>query len=241
MHTPDSYGVTAAEAERETQISLAHILGVLRRYSAAIATILLAVALAYLMLAVALYILGPASEVTTLPFRVVFEGADAGRYPNGMEFNSTEITATPVLQKVHAATGLQKFATFADIKNAIYVVEHNKELDRLALEYNAKLSDPKLSPLDRERLEREYDLRKESIRRTDYALTLVVDERTRSIPRALRIQVLKAVLDTWAEQAMTEKGAGRYRIPVLSRNILGPETSLDGRDYLVTIDILRTK
>lgn len=241
MQNRDFHHAPQADDERENSISLAHAIAVWRRYRPAMVAILLAIAIAYGLVAIGLYLFGAANEVTTLPFRVVFQGADAGRYPNGMEFSSTEITATPVLEKVYKTAGLQRFLTFAELKDAVFVVEHNEELERLSLEYNAKLADPKLSPVDRERLEREYDLRKESIRRTDYALNLAVNERTNSVPRPLRIQVLQAVLETWAEQAMNEKGAGRYRIPVLSRNILGSETSLEGRDYLVTVDILRTK
>jgi hypothetical protein len=222
-------------------ISLAHLLAALRRYRPAITVVLAVLLIGYALLAIALYLFGPATVVTTLPFRIVFEGADAGRYPNGLAFSTTEITATPVLQRVYNDNRLQRFINFADLKSSIFIIEQNKELDRLALEYNAKLGDARLSPVDRERIEREYDLRKESIRRTDYALNFVDDDRTASVPRALRIQILKSVLDAWAEAAMNDKGAGRYRIPVLSRNILEPENALEGQDYIIATDILRTK
>lgn len=227
--------------DADEPVSLAHIIGIWRTYLPATLTILAAIAVAYALVAVVLYLLSPAKRVTTLPFRVVFEGADANRYPNGMNFNTTEITATPVLQKVYTANRLEKFVKFVDLKNSIFVIEYNKELERLASEFNARLSDPRLSPVDRDRIQTEYDLRRDSIRRTDFALTFVVDERTHSMPARLRTQILKSVLDVWAEQAMIEKGAGRYRIPVVSKNILAPEMSLEGRDYIVSIDILRTK
>lgn len=242
MQTHEVHGASPHLREApDDKISLAHILGILRGYRSAILTILLAIVVAYTLFAVALYLLGPWKQVTTLPFRLMFEGADSGRYPNGMEFNSSEITATPVLQRVHQTQNLQRFIDFSDLKAAVFVAEHNKDLDRLALEYNSRLSDPKLTPVDRERLEKEYDLRKDSIRRTDYALMFVADRKTSKIPRPLRIQILKSILDTWAEQAMNEKGAGRYRIAVLSRNILQPITTLETQDYIVAIDILRTK
>ena len=236
FRTPQSH----LEPSKE-QISLGHISAVLKRYRPAISTALLAIIVLYALVAIMLYLFGPTQHVTNLPFRVVFEGADAGRYPNGMEYNSTEITATPILQKVYTENGLQRYVKFSDLKSSVFVIERNRDLERLALEYDAKLSDPKTSPIDRDRIEKEYDPKKGSIRRTDYALSMVVDDRSKAIPAPIRVQVLSSILSSWADQAMNEKGAGRYRLPVLSRNILGPESAQESRDYLVAIDILRTK
>ena len=228
-----------AQSHADDTISLAHVTDVLKRYRPAIAASLVAVAISYVLLSVLLYLFGPAQQITSVPFRLVFDGADAGKYPNGTDFSTTEITATPTIQKVYTDSGMQRFGTFAELKSSIFVIERNKDLARLALEYDAKLADPKIYQIDRERIEREYDLKKGSIRHTDFALSMAVDDQSRIIPAPIRVQVLKSILDTWADQAMNEKGAGRYRIPVLSRNIL--EAPPESRDYLIAIDILRTK
>ncbi|MGZ5493713.1 MAG: hypothetical protein ACXWHG_08885, partial [Thermoanaerobaculia bacterium] len=225
----------------ESSNSLAHVMGVLRRYAGVIAVSVLAVAFLYLIVAIAVYVFGEAQQVTSLPFRVVFEGADAGTYPNGLKFNSSEIVATPVLQRVYTASNLSRFIGFSALKSRVFVLEANKDLDRLSLEYQAKLAEPRLSPMERDRLEKEYDLKKESLRRAEYSLNMALDDDTKSIPRGLRSEVLNSILRTWGEQAMQEKGAGMYRIPMLSRNIFAADTSLQSLDYVVAVDVLRSK
>ena len=65
-------------------------------------------------------------------------------------------------------------------------------------------------------------------------------ERLKSLPRDLMEKVLMDALNTWARQADERKGATRYNVAVLSANVLQKDV-LEREDYLVAIDILRSK
>ena len=58
----------------------------------------------------------PTDLFGTVHFRVLFDGADQGEYPNGTPFSSAEIVATPVLEQVFAANDLQRYHGFQRIQ-----------------------------------------------------------------------------------------------------------------------------
>ena len=74
--------------------SASYILRTLRSYAPVIGLSLAAIGIGYLILAVALYILAPSSRVTTVPFRLDWEGATRGEYPNGQRFSPVEVIST---------------------------------------------------------------------------------------------------------------------------------------------------
>ena len=53
------------------------------------------------------FALQPNAWSATLGFRPVFEGADDGKYPNGLAFASTDITASSVIAQVFTKNSLQ--------------------------------------------------------------------------------------------------------------------------------------
>lgn len=179
-------------------------------------------------------------RVGTLTFRVTFEGAERGTYPNGMAFSPAEIVAAPVLTEVFDKNGLQQYGRFEDFKSAVSVVEANEAIDLLTLEYQAKLSEPRLTAADRARLEEEFRRKRDSLRDPRYALTLRRTERFRAMPGIVVGKVLTDILNTWAAQAAERKGALKYNIPTFSKNIL-PKDLLSAEDYIIGIDIVRSK
>ena len=60
------------------------------------------------------------------------------------------------------------------------------------------------------------------------------------LPDSLLGKILQDTLSTWAKQAAERKGAVRYDIPVVSKNVL-QKGLIDSEDYVIDVDMLRTK
>jgi hypothetical protein len=186
------------------------------------------------------YAWAPKERVASLGFQLTFEGADRGEYPNGTKFSSAEIVSTPVLTEVFKANDLQRYTTFSKFKDGMFVLQTNRDLELLSFEYTAKLSDSKLGPVDRARLEEEFRRKRESLSAAGFSLNIRRSEGLIGIPNASLSKILQDTLSTWASQTAEKKGATRYNIPVLSKNALQRDF-LTSEDYIISADILRTK
>jgi len=233
-HEPLPHEVEAPE------ISAAHIVVTLRRYRRTILFWLTTVMLVYAIAAVAIYALSPGIESTTLPFRLDFDGAENNQYPNGLKFSSTDIVAANVLTRVYQTNNIAQYLSFRRFKDAIFLQESSRELEKLNLEFEARLADSKLSPVDRERIEREYQLRRSSLRHAEFSLSFADTRPLKAVPEDMREKVLRSVLSVWADVADREKGAVKYRLPVLTTNVV-IRNSIGPREYLVELDILRSR
>ena len=188
----------------------------------------------------AAYVSQAVERLGTLEFRLLFEGASQGQYPNGTLFSSAEITSTPVLTEVFEANDLERYGSYEDFKNSVFVLQSNPELELLSYEYQAKLAASGLSPVDRRRIEDDFRTRRQSLTDPRFSLTLREDARVARMPPSLVSKVLDDTLATWARQADERKGALRYNIPVFSRNILRRDL-IEAEDYITGIDILRAQ
>jgi hypothetical protein len=182
----------------------------------------------------------PAERTGSIQFRLLFDGAAAGQYANGTPFSVSEIVASPVLTEVYKVNDLQRFGKYEDFKDSMFVQQSNPELDLLAYEYQGLLADTKLSPVDRARIEDEFRKKRAAIVDPSYSISMRRSERLKTLPRALMEKVLMDTLNTWATQADERKGATKYNVAVLSSNVLQRDV-LEREDYLVAIDILRSK
>jgi hypothetical protein len=178
--------------------------------------------------------------ITSLPFRLDFEGAENGLYPNGLKFNSTDIVGANVLARVYEIDNAARYMTFRRFKEAIFLEESSRELEKLNAHFDALLSDPKLSSVDRERIEREYQLRRSTLRHAEFSLNFADDRLLKHVPSDAREKILRDVLTVWAEVADREKGAVKYRLPVLTSNVLVRDVA-GPREYLIELDVLRAR
>lgn len=201
---------------------------------------LLAVLGAFIFGSVYVYVAAPTERIGAIEFRLLFDGADRGQYPNGTGFSATEIVSTPVLTEVFRANELQRFGRFEDFKDALFIQQSNPEIDLLSSEYQAKLADARLTSVDRARLEEQFRKKREALTDPRFSLTLRRHERFSSMPRSLMEKILNDTLSTWAKQADERKGATKYDIPMFSQNVLN-RSAIEAEDYLVGIDMLRAK
>lgn len=234
---PDDYYENNRSASA-APLAISHIIRTLRIYSPVIALSLATVMVGYLILAIAVYVLSPSQAVTTLRFRVDFQGADLGQYPNGTKFSGAEIITTPVLLKAYDANDLGRFTTFADFTKAIFVLESNTAHDSLSLEYQSRMADPKLMPVDRERLQREYESKLASLSKDQYSINYLRPGKFKSVPESVARKVLHDILREWTEFVAKEQHVLEYNVALLSPSAVG--TNLEaGYDPIVATQMLR--
>lgn len=183
--------------------------------------------------------LKPTERTGSLQFRLLFDGASEGRYPNGTSFSPAEIVATPVLNEVFRINDLQRYGSYQDFKDSMAVLRSSVAIDMLAAAYSARLADTRLTAVDRARIEDEFRKKREALIDPVYTVTIRRSERLSSMPAALMEKVLNDTLQVWARQTDEVKGVTRFDVPVFSPNILKPD--ILEQDYLMAADGLRVQ
>jgi hypothetical protein len=232
--------VPSAEDVYEDGIQMRPLLRCVWSYRRVIAGVVAGVMAVFVAVAMVVFVSAPVERIGSFGFRLLFDGASEGRYPNGTPFSTAEITSTPVLTEVFDANDLDRFSSFEAFRNSIFVLQRNSELDALSFEYQVKLADSRLTPVDRSRLEDEFQTKRDSLSNPEYTLNLRTSTRTAAMPRPLTSKVLDDTLSVWATQASERKGALLYDTPVLSGNILRRDMVM-APDYLRGIDVFRTQ
>jgi len=220
-------------------MSISHLVHTLRAYAPVIFLSVMVVGVLYVVIAVGLYVFSPAQRITTQTFRLDFEGAAEGHYPNGIKFSSSDIITTPILLRVFQENHLDRFTKFPNFSRAVFVLEANLDYERLAADYQSRLGDPKLSAIDRERILREWQAKSASIAKNDYSINWLRTPDTSGVPESV---VKKALLDTlngWARYAANDQHVLKYRLTVFSPQIIG--TADDDGELIVAIQVLRSK
>ncbi|HEV2722166.1 MAG TPA: hypothetical protein VG323_19245, partial [Thermoanaerobaculia bacterium] len=235
---PDSHQPETVDVV-ERPMSISHLVHTLGAYAPVIVLSMAAIALLYIVVAIALYVFAPAQQITTQKFRLDFAGSNEGKYPNGLKFTSSDITSTPILLTVFKNNQLDRFTSFPSFSRAIFILEANADYERLAADYQARLADPKLSVIDRERILREWQAKASAVAKNDYSVNWLRTRDTAGVPEPL---VRKALLDTlsgWAQYATKEEHVLSYRLNVYSPDMMAPEAAT--REPMVAIQVLRSK
>jgi len=223
----------------DDEVSLKPYFEALRGYRRLIGAAVAGVAVLYLLGVLMVFLIAPVERLGSIQFRLLFDGAEKGQYPNGTLFSASEIVAAPVMTDVFNANGLERFGKYADFKESVFVLQSNPELDLLAREYEARLADPKLNPIDRNKIEDDFRQKRDALVDPLYTISMRRHERLTTLPRDLMNKVLIDILNTWAKQADERKGATKYNVDVLSASSL-PRDVIEREEYLVAIDILRS-
>jgi hypothetical protein len=221
-------------------ISLKPYFETLWSYRGVIAVSVVAAATCYLVGVLLLFLTSPVERLSSVPFRLLFDGAEKGEYPNGTLFSTSEIVAGPVLTEVFKIDDLKRFGKYEDFKDTMFVLQSNLDLDLLGYEFQGRLADTRLTPVDRSRIEEEFRRKREALVDPVYSLKMRRHERLTGMPPDLVNKILLDVLAVWAKQADERKGATKYNVDVLSPGILQRQM-LEQEDYLVAIDIMRAK
>lgn len=212
---------------------------VMWRYRRAIGFGLVGVAAAYLVVVGLAWLFLPTEQLATITFRVEMQGAAQGAYPNGAKFSPDEIIATPVLARVYEINDVKRYGEFSDFASSFLIENWNPERDAVAREYQAKLSDTRLNPVDRARLEGEFQNKIKALNIPEYRLSFRRRASLVHMPRTLVAKILDDTLKTWAQFAAERKGALLHNVPVIGRSVLQWE-QIATQEYLIGVDMLRT-
>src|SRR4051794_23323878 len=212
---PDTHHVDTVEVV-DRPISISHLVRTLRAYKPIIVLTTAAIAIAYMVLAIAIYVFSPHQSVTTQQFRLDFEGASTGRYPNGLKFSTSDIVSTPTLLTVFNDNHLERFTRFSTFSRSIFVMEANPEYELLAATYASRLSDPRISAVDRERIQREWEAKAASISKSDYSMNWLRSNESARVPESVVRKTLVDTLTLWAKNATNEQHVLNYRLSILS-------------------------
>ena len=237
---PDSPDHYHSEDTVERPMSVSHFFQVLHAYSPVIKLTMAAVFIGYIIVAMTLYLMAPSRRVTSLPFRLEFDGADRGEYPNGARFSSAELISTPVLRTVFTQNRLERFTTFADFSSSVVVLESNAAREALSRDYQARLSDPKLTSVDRERIQREYEMKLTSLSKSEYAIHYLDERRGTVVPPIVVEKVLHDILKEWANLASREQHVLEYRVAVISPDIVST-TPVEQDNPIIATEVLRAR
>jgi len=178
----------------------------------------------------------PTAWSATIGFRPVFDGADIGKYPNGLPFAASDITQASVIGEVFAKNDLKAHCSLDAFRNGLVVDESSPALQFLTVDYQARLSDPRLTVLDRQRLQDEYTARRQGLAR-EYRLVFVRPAACRTLPEDLSLKAMAEVLETWANESQERRGVLRMTA-VLSPTLFDLHES-DGDSLLVRSDLVR--
>lgn len=231
---PDTYRDSA-----DVTPSIYRIVRILAEYRAFLGLGLLAVAGGYILVAAVLLLRAPSQRVVALPFRLEFSGASEGTYPNGLKFSSGDIVAAPIVTAVYQRNRLDRFLSPGAFTRSLVVIESNQALEQLTADYRSRLADPRLSPVDRERLTAEFRQKSASLSKGDWALTLVVPDKSGTIPDVVAKKVLQDVLTLWAEDTAIKRKALQFRVPTLTANVFREDASSE--ELVISLMRLRSR
>lgn len=161
----------------------------------------------------------PVRWTVSLEFRPTFEGAQDGKYPNLLPFAPSDIADPSVLDQVFETNKIQEFCSGNDFRSSFVVERRSPELQLIDSDYQSRLGDTRLSPVDRQRLLDEYH----ALRATaplQYALRFIRPAECRSLPAAVATKMLDDVLLIWATDSETKRGVLKQRVKLLSPNVL---------------------
>jgi hypothetical protein len=152
-------------------------------------------------------------------FRPTFEGANNGKYPNGLPFSSNDVVDESIVNQVFDSNQMQGYCDREPFRSGFFVEQTSMDLRFLDFDYGARLADTRLTPVQRDQLEAEYHAKRTGMP-VEYELVFLLPRTCKSIPPTLVFKALSDVLAAWAHDADTKRGVLKIRASVLTPAIL---------------------
>lgn len=224
----------------EETISLMGAIKKLYRYRRTIGGVGIVFSALYSLLVLALFLWTPVLTRVSMEFQLTFEGVEADKYPNGMEFSIQDIVSTPVLSTVYESNGLESVLSLQEFLDSIYVSRESASVELLDDEYRGKLADLRLNLVDRLRLEDEYRTKRGTLKSASYSVNFLREQSVVRLSTSQIKKILGDILAGWADFVDQRKGVLEYQIPTYSRNAVQDDL-MRSQDYIVMADLLRSK
>lgn len=203
--------------------------------------LVLAVGVTLLVGATALYhfLLGqPVRRASVLEFRPTFTGVNEGEYPNGLPFSSTDVAVPQVLDLVYDDNLIAEYCSREAFRSGFFVEQRSDASAFLDAEYQARLSDARITPVERQRLQLEYEAKRAALP-VQFRLVFVKPRSCAAIPQVVVAKAMTDVLTTWAEESETKRGVLNQRVDVLTPAMLDVGEGMES-SRLLRADLLRT-
>lgn len=163
-------------------------------------------ALSGLILAVAVWFTCPVTTISSIEISLDFQGAQQGKYSHGLPFSPEDLLDQSLLEKLYEKHQLKQWLDFNSFKNALSINQSGKALNELRREYESKLGNAKLTALERQNLEAEFQSRLKTATSSLYTISWTEYGRHARTPhRAVRQKVLEDLPLLWAETAISQK------------------------------------
>jgi hypothetical protein len=182
--------------------------------------------------------LQPTTWSATLGFAPVFEGASAGRYPNGLPFAASDIVNSTIVDEVVQKNGIAEWCPADKFLSALVVQESSPDLQFLNAEFQARLSDVRLTAVDRQRAQEEYAARRGALR-PQYQLHFYRPQACAGLQPQLVYKALVEIIENWASASEAKRGVLKVRVSMLTTSIFDTDGAKD-EPLFVRADMVRT-
>jgi hypothetical protein len=180
--------------------------------------------------------LQPTRRSYSLEFRPTFTGAESGQYPNGLPFSVSEVADSSILDMVYDKNEISQFCGREIFRGGFFVEQRSAQSISLDAEYQGRLSDPRVTSIERQRLQDEYQSKRDALP-MQYRLVFTQPEACASIPGVVVTKAMTEVLTTWASESDSKRGVLNHNVEVLTPAML--DSTLEGSS-LLRADLLRT-
>ena len=187
----------------EDVISLAPLGGLIWRYRHWLMVCFLGCGLVGVGVFAMLALVLPHTTNASLGLELKFAKLGKSEYPNRQPFSPNDLLSAGLLKKVYQANHLERYLEFDDFKNSLSIKLSGDPLAALQLEYKAKLGGPKILSEEKERLEKEYKIRREAIINSEYSLVWTQKgSLAKTVPASVKAKALEDIPRYWAEDAV---------------------------------------
>ncbi len=183
------------------------------------------------------FALQPSAWSAGIGFRPIFEGADEGKYPNGLPFAAADITDASVVDQAFAKNDLRAYCALDDFRTGFSVQLSSTSLQFLSAEFQARLSDSRLTSVDRQRVQDEFVARRRALPKS-YELMFVRPLECASLPQPVVLKAMSEILEIWAYDSEARRGVLKASVAVLSPEVFNIQETKDTA-LLVRADLVR--
>ena len=180
----------------------------------------------------------PVRQASVLEFRPTFRGVSDGEYPNGLPFSPTDFAAAPILDLVYDGNLIAEYCSRDVFRGGFFVEQRSDASAFLDAEYQSRLSDNRITPVERQRLQSEYEAKRDALP-VQFRLVFVKPRPCATIPQVIVTKTMADVLTTWASESESKRGVLNHQVEVMTPAMLDVGLGLESSG-LLRADLIRT-
>ena len=154
----------------------------------------------------ALWLVLPKQSRATMDVSFVFPDASSAFYPNKLPFHPEDLLENVLLRRNFQINQVNRWMIYDDFKSSFSLRQAGQELLALGREFQGKLDDRKLTPVERQKLEEEF--RSKLVKIPNPTYQIIWNQKGRSaqlIPTAEIEKILADIPRLWAQEFVEKK------------------------------------